>query len=76
MFELAEAADELEVEGEKGQAKVLAMHSDVHADIVAVGTEIQGDALHLHSTSPIHSKCCYGCVKRLVLSDSSRGNVH
>jgi hypothetical protein len=60
MFELAEAADELEVEGEEGQAKVLAMHSDVQADIAAVGTEIQGDALHLHSTSPIHSKCCHG----------------
>ena len=75
MFELAEAADELEAEGEEGQAKVLAMHSDVQADITAVGTEIQGDALHLYSTSPIHPKRCHGCLDVLVMSDSSRGNA-
>ena len=76
MFELAEAADELEVEGEEEQAKVLAMHSDVQADIAAVGTEIQGDALHLHSTSPIHPRYFYGFLYVLVLSDSSSSNAH
>lgn len=48
MFELAEAADELEGEGEEGQASVLAMHKDIKASIAAIGTEIQGNALHLH----------------------------
>lgn len=48
MFELAEAADELEGEGEAGQASVLAMHKDIKASIAAIGTEIQGNALHLH----------------------------
>lgn len=75
MFELAEAADELEVEGEEEQAKVLAMHSDVEADIVAVGTEIQGNALHLHSSSTILPRYCYGLLDVLVLSDSIRPNT-
>ena len=75
MFELAEAADELEVEGEEGQAQVLAMHSDVQADIAAVGTEIQGDPLRLHSTSTFYLRYCYVFLDVMVMSDSSRGNA-
>ena len=73
MFELAEAADELEGEGEAGQASVLAMHKDIKASIAAIGTEIQGNALHLHLPChmPYYAMLCYSDIIRLQVMSMS-----